>query len=96
MTTSSNSLLCQMDQIRIVPHLTAGIRLNNTATGTTYGKRTYSMSASLPLFKAMGILAGMLILMRILWFAQNYRREQKIKRKYRKKIRAMKEKMSKS
>lgn len=96
MTTSPHSLLCQMDQIRIVPHITAGIRLNNCATGATYGKRTFSMSTSLPLLKTMGILAGTLLLMRLFCLAKKSRREQNLRKKYRKKIRAMKEKMSKS
>ena len=94
MTTSS--LLHPLDQIRVQPHLTAGIRLNNTATGATYGKRTFSLSANLSLFKAMGTVAGILLMIRLLMILQNYKREQKIKRKYRKKIRVMKEKMSKS
>lgn len=90
------SVIRRMDQIRVCPRITAGISLHDRKNGnfTDPGSVTLSFGASL--LKWVLIAGGIAFsLYTWMWLCRR-KRDRKIKEKYGKKLRRLKQKMSKS
>lgn len=83
------SPLCQvkdrLESICLYPRLTAGIAVQNKTTGAHSGNKSVTLSFHVTLFRALLWLFGMLLFIKGALCLCRWRRDQMLRKKYRKK-----------
>lgn len=85
-----------LDRISLYPHLSAGMSIRNKKTGKCTGPRSISLSFCVSLLRFLIVMASIMLALKMLFCMLRWKREKKIRDKYRKKWKRQRKKMSKS
>ncbi len=86
----------KLDRISLYPQISAGLNIRNQETGKSSGQKSISFSFCISLLRMLIVLASIVLAMKMLLCWVQWKREKKIREKYRAKWRKRRKKMSKS